>query len=497
MASFRKSQAGVTLIELILVLGLISFLTVLDFQRKNIELEQAKAKTVGSTLSAFNNAVRAWLSANVGHPNANKIGTKWLKHTSCGGQSSIAYLPCDFPEAIPASPIDYGQLALRSAIKTTGSEPNQVTTITTQTTPFTLSNGDVRSDLSGIAAMVAASTAGNPGNLSSLTADSSYKSNPATAEISMLVSNNGFDDAWLRTDGSNHMNSNITFSPLKPEQLRQINNVSRLQSIPGINLFIGEKGGSSANSQVVVDANLDVLGDLRVRKNINVDGQIKSAGNITSDKTIKASEDVEAARNMVAQRYYDANNKAFYLDPSSNTIINSLSVESTMDVKGKSSFEETLILKKVVSQGSSCTDLASLARSSGGSILSCMDGIWRPIGQRLNMIAPRLVFSGSASRAWTSIYLGDAPSGSQHVQLQYEFEIAYPDDVPNSTIYARSSSSGSQYIVTAGRSAGSRDSNGGGGQAIVPYDQASKSFQLRVNRVFGGGWYRVYVIGYM
>jgi hypothetical protein len=113
------------------------------------------------------------------------------------------------------------------------------------------------------------------------------------------------------------------------------------------------------------------------------------------------------------------------------------------------------------------------------------------------MQAPRLIFSGSSAVGWTTVSLVDAPAGSQYVQLQYLFEIAYPDGAPNSVIFGRANTFSPEYFVTAGRAAGSRDSAGGGGQVFLPFNTPSNTIQLRVNQLFGGGWYRVYVVGYM
>lgn len=485
MACFRKYQSGVTLIELILVLGLISLITVIDFERKNLELKQAQAKIVGNLLATYNGAVRAWLSANVGAPDAVKIGSQWLKHTSCGGESTIAYLPCNFPDATPESPISFGKLSLASTLKTTGAAPDQVSSITTRSSAFILGENEIRSDLAGISAMVAASTSGGFSNPSGLTTDATYRSDPRTAVITMVARNNGFDDAWLRTDGSNQMHSNITFNPSKSEILRQINNLSRIQSFPGMNLFIGNKGGSGTGAQVVVDADQDILGDLHVSR------VIKADGNIESRKTIKASENIEAAKDMVAQHFYDADNRSFYVDPASKTHLNELLI------KGKSTFEDTVTLNKVVARGSPCPEVGAMARTDAGAVLSCQAGRWSDISSQLSMQAPRLIFSGSDAQSWVTTYLPEAPATAKYVQLQYEFTIAYPDGAPNSTIYSRAGYAFPEYIVTAGRSAGERDSGGGAGQVIVPFNPDSKTMQLRVNQLFGGGFYRVYAIGFL
>lgn len=75
MIFVKKRQQGVTLIELLLVIAIISFMTLLDFEKKKTELDHAQAKIVGNHLATFNNAARAWLASNVGSPSKTHNGT--------------------------------------------------------------------------------------------------------------------------------------------------------------------------------------------------------------------------------------------------------------------------------------------------------------------------------------------------------------------------------------------------------------------------------------
>ncbi|WOF81500.1 hypothetical protein P5704_026750 (plasmid) [Pseudomonas sp. FeN3W] len=399
-------QRGVTLIELILVIGLISFMTILDFEKQNIELEQSQAKKLGTQLTTYNNAARAWLASHVGEPSAERKGSLWLKDTSCGGPNSISYLPCDFPDATETSPIPYGKISLTSTIKTSGSPPNQVTEVITTTSPLTLTGDLVRSDLAGIAAVVAASSQVSTQGALGLTTDSTYKSDPKTAIITMRVRNNGFDDPWLRTDGSNQMHSNIAFDPSKPDGLRQVNNLSRIQNVIGKTLFIGSPGGSSQGADVVIDADQEIYGQLIVRKGLTALSTIKAKGSIStdssisalgsissgstitakgsikSDKSISAGESITADKNVVAKkdmyanRFYDAKNNSFYIEPSGLSFMSSLNIKSTLQVNGKAYFDDTVTLNKIVTQNASCSETGAMARNASGEILSCNKGKW-------------------------------------------------------------------------------------------------------------------------
>lgn len=165
---------------------------------------------------------------------------------------------------------------------------------------------------------------------------------------------------------------------------------------------------------------------------------------------------------------------------------------------GRTYVGEYLQLGGVAAEGASCAPNGLVGRNAAGLTLSCQSGLWNKVGgQSLRMQAPRLIFSGSSAVGWTTVSLVDAPAGSQYVQLQYLFEIAYPDGAPNSVIFGRANTFSPEYVVTAGRAGGSRDSAGGGGQVFLPFNTPSNTIQLRVNQLFGGGWYSVYVVGYM
>jgi prepilin-type N-terminal cleavage/methylation domain-containing protein len=268
-----KRQSGYTLIEMMLVVSLMAIMTVLSFESKQHELEISKAKIVGGNLLQYNNAVRSWISTNAGAPNSIKYGSLWLKHTSCGGESSVQYLPCAFDNATVSDPISFGTLSLTSVITTTGTPPNQITSVTTTTSPFLYPATQVRSDLSGVAAIVAASGMTGYDTPVVMSTGSSYRSSPFSGIITMTSSNNPSTDAWLRTDGSNTMNNNITFNSTRPAITREIRNISRLQAFATETLYLGALGAGLLGNSVVVDSKLDVLEDILARKNLIVTGR--------------------------------------------------------------------------------------------------------------------------------------------------------------------------------------------------------------------------------
>lgn len=301
----RSRQKGFTLIEMILVIGLMAVATMISFYEKKLDMEQTQARTTGVKLFEYNNAVRAWISQNVGVTPAPQSGTAWLKPTSCpGGTSAIAYLPCDFPDMIPALPLRFGQLSVQSTFVTTGAVPNQVTTVTTTTPPFmvlTGSSSSLRTDLAGLAGVVAA--AGGVNSMSPMLAstDGSVSANPSTGVITLQASNNGAADAWLRTDGSNTMNGNIVYKATNPASLRELTNVSRVQSLASEILYLGGVGSLAAGQSVVVAANQSVNGVLTIDNLYsNPTGLSVTRGDVSAwQGRVTASTDVVAGQSLV------------------------------------------------------------------------------------------------------------------------------------------------------------------------------------------------------
>jgi type II secretory pathway pseudopilin PulG len=387
MAIKNGRQKGATLLELMLVVGLLGAATLLAFSEKQIEIEQQKARVVGLQLSQYNNAIRSYIAKNASITNAQKSGSAWLKSTSCGGPYApgTEFLPCDFPAATIADPIDFGMLSFSTSIVVTGAGTARSISATTTTGQFSVASGGgamkPRSDLAGIAALTAASATqtgyknnGN-GGLSPYGAatDASYKSNPLDARITMVAANKADNDVWLRTDGGNKMHAPLRFDSSDPLN-RTIVGASRIQNLAGEVLYLGAPSGlyPASAARVVADADTEIIGNLRVRAAAVVDGAIAAGGSITTQGHVSAAGSVSAAGNVSAsgsviagsnvsasgsvtaqanvsasgsvtaagnvyasghvlagqsvqaQIFYDSNNTGFYVDPASVSVLNAL-----------------------------------------------------------------------------------------------------------------------------------------------------------------------------
>jgi prepilin-type N-terminal cleavage/methylation domain-containing protein len=385
MHNNKKKQSGFTLLELMLVLGLIAVGVMLEFESKQVEMQQMQARVAGGLLFEYNNAVRSWISSNPDANAATNVGSGWLKPTSCGGTSSVQYLRCSFPDSSTASPIPQGRLALQSITAITGTAPNKRVTVTTTTSPFLNTENVVRSDLSGLAAIVAAAGATSSSSPAMMATDGQVKSSPLTGAITMVASNNAANDVWLRTDGSNTMNSNLTFNASKAANLREIHNISRLYSLAGEIFYLGQSGGALANQLMVVDANPQILGNLLVS---NAAGQANALtltkGNLAvqngslsvQNGTVAATGTISSSTAMTAPIFYDSNNSAFRVDPTSTSVLQDLQVNNSVTTGGRVTVGEYVGLNAIANEGWGCSPNGLVGRNTQGAILSCTSGIW-------------------------------------------------------------------------------------------------------------------------
>lgn len=411
----KNPRHGFTLIELILVIGLMSVLTLLSFYEKQSDLEQSRARQVGGYLYQYNNAVRSAMAQGLITATTTKLGTDWLKNSSCGGVLAVGseFLACSFPAATIADPIPFGKLSLSTAVVVTGTAPFRKYTATTISSPFTLTSSfgiaKIRSDLAGVAALSAAAalTSGYQANASgamtpyTATTDSSYKSDPLTGKITILASNTANNDVWLRTDGGNEMHAALNFDGLDPAD-RMIVGASTIQNFAGEVLRIGSGSGLTpvSGAGVVIDSTAEVLGDFRVRKTLNVDNSLYVTGDIVATSAVKAGTNVEAKGNVLAQGsvdaqgnvtaggalvgqiFYDANNTGYYVDPHATSNLNTL-YSNYIASNGRLKAGEFVEIAGVANEGWGCAPNGLIGRTAVGEILSCQSGIWKGGGLKL------------------------------------------------------------------------------------------------------------------
>lgn len=389
-----RSQSGFTLLELILVIGLLSMISLLSFYEKQTDLEQSRARQIGGYLYQYNNAVRSALAQGLITSTTTKLGTDWLKNSTCGGVLAVGseFLPCDFPSATTSDPISFGRLGLSTAVVVTGSGLTKKYTATTTTSPFILVStsgvSKVRADLAGIASLSAAAAltsgyqVGASNGLTPYTAttDSSYKSDPISGKITIIASNTASNDVWLRTDGGNKMHATLNFDGTDPSD-RMIVGASSLQNFAGQVLRIGNGSGLSpvTGAGVVIDSAAEVLGEFRVRRSLTVDIDLTVTGDISASGNVISKKDVKATGSVTGQVFYDSNDIAYYVDPDSTSNLKELNA-ITIISSGRMKAGEFLELGGVATEGVACNPNGLTGRNAAGLTLSCQSGVWASLG---------------------------------------------------------------------------------------------------------------------
>lgn len=330
----RIRQAGFTLLELVLVIGIIALMAITELQDKTIEFEQMKAKKLGMELFRYNNAVQRIVAKN----SANQAfvgvynGIDWLKADTCGGpaENDFGYLPCNFL-TYSGGTTSVGNLTFTTTITYTDAEGMIARTVMS---PY-VANGKPMNDLSGLAALVAAGAYvvkdqpmapinedgtvifcldGAPPALNAVCGTE-------TDQIVMYARNVAPGNTWLRTDHGNLMSHTIEYGAagatptldsdlaLVDSTMRQIRNVARIYNVDaeaGSNaLILGSRLGETArttatflNDSVIIDADQEIMGELLVLENITTNGDILAqdddgdgvGGNITAQKNISSNE---------------------------------------------------------------------------------------------------------------------------------------------------------------------------------------------------------------
>lgn len=368
----KVKQAGFTLLEIMMVLGIMVAMAVIKIQEATSEAEQSAARNLGMELYRYTVATREYVSVHGGANNASsflgtKTGVNWLKSSSCGGTADKDYLPCNFLTGTGGL-TTFGKLKFTTTISSTavGVKMTAVTVMSELKV-----GGKPRGDLSGIAALVSRGASANSETpllhttdgvgvyCISSTSDKQY--NLCTpSNIGRIVLRSSTDvsqDSWLRTDGSNKMLNALTFETGDAASdtsvaNREIRNVARIfngftGTRPGDDgsLTIGNDGLAQAtNFGVIIDADQEVLGALEVRSyvrgdrfvdddnpNYYLDPNGNSVLNAATMNSLVVNNDV------TARRFVDKDNTAYFVDPASQSRLNRLTVSSvTGDGPGSS-----------------------------------------------------------------------------------------------------------------------------------------------------------------
>jgi len=386
-------HAGFTLLEVVLLTGLASIAMMLTVEANRVEAEQSQARMAGTLLSQYNNAVRSYVAKNVGTSGVYS-GSAWLKSTSCGGLSSVEYLPCSFPSFTSGLPYANGNLSVVTTITSVPQGFAFETRAVSAVSPYKLNAKD-RADLAGIIAIVVASS--KPTTADATNTDGKTNSNPLTGEITMEASNVASSDPWLRVDGGNFMTGALQMKGIS-SSLRDVVGVSSLDSFVGELLYLGPSSGvtPSITSGVVIDSDSAILGELQARDQIVSEATINIlSGNLE-----------QGAGTVTAKALQSVDNIALMLDP------DKVSATKAVDVAGKLIVKDSLV--PGTQSQTDCQTPGAISSDTTGRIMTCRGSGWERVTK-----SPKIYrYTFTADGSWTvpegvtSAYISMAGGGS-------------------------------------------------------------------------------------
>lgn len=199
-------QGGMTLIEMIVVVGVSVSILVSFGNAIRIYFEQQGASAAGIRVSQYNSAVAAFINGNLPNvPLGVFDGTAWLQDaaTCPGATGAVGYLPCAFENRL--------ELGL-AGFQTTITQPNPPFFRAVTNVGAVITDGRPNGGLGG--AVVRAAEAWPGLNSLRLVTErmvgmSSYAIDPATAQITAIIDTATPADPWLRRDGSNAMAADL------------------------------------------------------------------------------------------------------------------------------------------------------------------------------------------------------------------------------------------------------------------------------------------------
>lgn len=350
---------GFTLIELMLVLVIISVLYVAYAQTLVEEANQLSARKLGTQeLYVYNNAVQKYLSANASVDPVTITGTNngvnWLKSTACPsglGTANDSYLDCNFLSGTGGL-TTVGQMSFTTEITynaaPVGVEPKGLNARTVLSRMATLAPGETGAGTLGLASMVASAAflAPDPGanndpgtviycpNLTPFPAPLAPYCGAERDQVVMFGHNDRTNDTWLRVDHGNVMrdvleakspgsttmdpSSDTDIDNIDSRNRRHLRNFSRIYNLGPTgdnagneNLILGKRLGNAiaptlADSGVIIDADMEIFG------NLIVDGDITASGNAVVSGTVQSTQflDLDDATNT------------FLLDPDQISTLN-------------------------------------------------------------------------------------------------------------------------------------------------------------------------------
>jgi type II secretory pathway pseudopilin PulG len=331
--SAPSKHSGFTIIEIIIILGILGFIAMLNMQQTKIDKESDDARFIGQQMTIYNNAVRSHLSANLSNQDyiddvtTTHNGVNWLKNTDqCGGESEMYILPCEFPETIGKTNLTYtttisanlGSGKLRAVTTVDVKTPDGSSTVISSTQlglAMLTANGGRNIDALALQESDTTMQTDALGNVSTniilTNTDAQFFYCPFGLNVAllspectkdgviledgllvMISSSFGANDSLLRTDGSNTMENSLRLEAVDALE-RKIVGTSAIYNITGEILKIGNSGVYFDDGWIpiigdglVIDTDTLISGNTFIKGNFDISGDILANSNFATEGSI-------------------------------------------------------------------------------------------------------------------------------------------------------------------------------------------------------------------
>ena len=361
-------QKGFTLLEMMFVLAIAALIAVGTVQEAQQKADFAGANQLGRDLAQYNNAVRSYVANWAGQITAggvpaeltgNRIGVDWLKSAGCDPlfTADQDYLPCSFLQ--PTGGLTrFGRMQFETYFDARWDAAAQAPVVDAYTVMVDPATGDglrIRGDfapaLSGAAALVVdgvAQLANSPvwvatdgEALYCVTAGSragvcnaGVLPTPVygAGKIVMVARNNALNDVWLRTDGANEMNADLSFDATLPFANRDLVNVARIFSTTAEGVQIGAAGnyagGPPAADLVVVDGDLELWGNLFITGSMTItDGDFT----VNNGAIIATQGGRPNSGDFRGHRFVDLDDTTFFINPAGTSRVQNMQIATMVN----------------------------------------------------------------------------------------------------------------------------------------------------------------------
>ncbi|GGF92681.1 MULTISPECIES: type II secretion system protein [Cysteiniphilum] len=275
----HSRQAGFSLIELAMVLVIAGLLFMAYMSWSSYKARESEARATGNNVAQYIAAVNAKLATDTVHAGDTFTGVNWLLPTSCGGSSTTAYLPCGFiinSQVMRTPPV--------VTVNNIGTGSRLSVTINFGTITSMTTNGVLEPN-PGLAASVVNAARAYYGSVSNgaFNGITSYDFDKVNATFQVNIVLQGTQDVWLRVDGGNSMQNNITYNPSIADDKRQLLNVSTISMQSATQAQITSNGAPLLLSGAASSVKLgDGSGNITMSANNNIG--INSVGELSLNR---------------------------------------------------------------------------------------------------------------------------------------------------------------------------------------------------------------------